>query len=158
MSSESGPGSEKGFQADRAIDVHRSEVPEQPAERELHRLVGIELLAQQVDVARRKLDIAANAAPLGLPVDVLVSSDRDPAGTELFEAFYEQVGLSDARREAVEEPIVDDNGRKLGSECRLPSIHGLTLVELTTFDMQPFGGDAFRRLQTTRPLEADQTA
>src|ERR1700724_3099378 len=60
-----------------------------------------------------------------VPVDVLVVSSREPGSTQLVEAVYEQVGLGQGRRASVEEPIVDAEGRRTGSERRLPPLSGL---------------------------------
>lgn len=54
--------------------------------------------------------------------------------------LYEQRGLGQARRDSVEEPIVDACGRRTGRERRLPPPGGLQLLELMTEGLEPFAG------------------
>jgi hypothetical protein len=141
---------EHGGWIDHEIEKNRAERAQTSAElRALHEEAERVLLSPRVETAVKAVKLAETQGALGLPVDVLTTSSRDPVSEKLFETTYERLGLSGARRDAERREILGGDGEVLGEAYHVLDRDDLSISEVQHDD--PVSGDLYRTLYVKRP-------
>lgn len=116
----------------------------------LEELARRELLGPRVDLAVKAVAVAKQHGAHGIPVDVLMTSSRDPIGEQVFATAYDKLGLAGARAEADRETWRGDDGEVLGDEYHIVSGPEFAITERQHED--PMSGDRYRTLSVMRSV------
>jgi hypothetical protein len=107
-----------------------------------------EVLAAQVDVAARTINLLRQQGIPGQRVDVFTASDGDLVGERVLDAIYDRLGIRGARADASAEEVVADSGQQIGSEFLILDSPDLRVSELQLDGRMSHG--SYRTLQVER--------